>query len=75
MLFTQWYQPLYFSADIMIHIKAGRCSFWSGDMNETLIVVFFPYIFMDPRELKGSGIMMGLENQVLSLFKSGEWSG
>ena len=45
LLFTERIPPLYFSADIIIEIKAGNFYFLPSEMHETLIVVLlFSYI-------------------------------
>ena len=45
LLFTEWRNPLYHSADIIIQIKFGRFYFWPSDMHETRIVaILFPYL-------------------------------
>ena len=75
-LFTEWRRPLYCWDDMIFQFKAGSWSFWPAEMHETLFVaLLFPYLSRDTWELKGSGLMVGLEKKCFSLFKSDERSG
>ena len=61
---------------MIIKINSGSCYFWPDEIHETIIVaLFIPYLSKPPYEPKGSGIMVGLEKQVILLFKSDEQAG
>ena len=76
LMYPEWRRGLYKSADMILEIRAGSCSFWPKQAHETLIVaILFPYLHRCPWELRKAPLLVGVGRKVSKLLASNEAAG
>ena len=67
-----WKGPLFKSADIVFEVPAST-SFWPASSFEPLVVgLYFPFLRVEPWQLKGSQALLAVGKQLRQLWKTGE---
>ncbi len=67
-----WRGHLFKAADLVFEVPIG-VSFWPHSCYEPLVVgIFFPFLRVEPWQLKGSSTMLGVAKQLRKLWKESE---
>ena len=76
LMYPEWRRGLYKSADMIVEVKAGKCSFWPSQAHETLIIaIYFPYLHRCPWELRKTPLLVGMARKVSKVLSTDESAG
>ena len=69
---NQWLRHLFKAADFVFEVPVGS-SFWGSDMHEPLLIgVLFPFIRVEPWQLRGSPKMFAVGGKLRKVFQESE---